>query len=92
MPAPSVKGVVIVANKPEPKMRYAKGVVEKITPKAILVEVQEFEDMDGKIQKGGGNKWFPMSQIEIPGTLSVGDGDEVELEVPDWLMKAKELE
>ena len=71
-------------------MKYVLGKVKVIGDKAVLLAVKEYEDENGKIQKGDDKTiWFPFSQIEFGDTLELNT--EAEIEATSWIMGEKDL-
>jgi len=73
----------------EKEMRYLLGYVLEVSRKAVRVNVGEYEDGDGRVRKSGEIVWLPLSQIKYGGKLEYYE--DVEFEVPEWLMKDKRL-
>lgn len=81
-------------GKREQEMRYVLGKVISKSSLAVRIYVQEYEDTYGKVADGRNEElWFPHSQIEVIDLDwdDLSNGDEIELEVPPWLMGEKGL-
>lgn len=73
------------------KFLYVCGTVLATTDDAVLVDILEYENSRGSISKTGGDCWFPFSQIDCPDEETVGRDDDIEIGVPKWLMREKDL-
>jgi len=68
--------------------KYLRARVKTSTEKAVLLIPIEYEGERGRIVSCGHEDeiWFPLSQIDID-----TNADEVEADIPEWLMREKGL-
>lgn len=73
----------------EGEVRYLLGYVLDWTDKAVKVNVTEHEGEGGKVKKSGEVVWLPLSQVKHKDELV--HFEDVEFEVPKWIMEDKRL-
>jgi hypothetical protein len=61
-------------------MASYSGTVVHATAAALLIEID------------GSKYWLPFSQIEVDNMADLQPGEEIDIEIPDWLARAKGLD